>query len=191
MSGRRPGTCGEPGPYDAHCTLERMHDHSCYDGGEDVSWNHHQWYDFDLAPHDCGDESCPDAGYRGPPGRESEYESAAPTARDLAEATNISDFLVPGSLVAPTAGSVWANARTEPMTEADVELARTSYEIPVSQVTYETAADELLLRMSMPTRSRMYVDGELIGWFEPEASDDGVVRGLFTPIPLLWGGDQA
>lgn len=73
MSRRREGTCGEPGPCEAHCTDHRMHDHSCYDAGDDVSWNHNQWYDFDLAPHACDDTDCPDQGYRGPAGRESEH----------------------------------------------------------------------------------------------------------------------
>lgn len=74
MSRRRLGDCGEPGPREAHCTLHRIHDYSCYDGSEDVSWNEGQWYDFDLAPHECDDDACPDAGYRGPAGRESEHE---------------------------------------------------------------------------------------------------------------------
>lgn len=54
MSTIRPGTCGEPGPYAAHCTNDRMHDWSCYDAGEDVSFNHRQ--DF---RHDCEDPTCP------------------------------------------------------------------------------------------------------------------------------------
>jgi hypothetical protein len=73
VSTRRQGTCREPGPRGAHCTDYPEHKWSCYDAGEDVSWNDHQWYYFDLAPHDCGDLSCPDLGYRGPEGRESEY----------------------------------------------------------------------------------------------------------------------
>lgn len=73
MSARRLGACGMPGPRDAHCTEHRMHDWSCCDASEDTSWNEGQWYDFDLAPHDCGDAECPDQGYRGPVGRESEY----------------------------------------------------------------------------------------------------------------------
>lgn len=82
MSALRPGMCQEPGPREAHCTQDRYHRHSCYDAGEDVSWNDGQWYDFDLAPHDCGDAGCTDKGYRGPAGRQSEYDqddSAVPT----------------------------------------------------------------------------------------------------------------
>ncbi len=74
MSGVRRRTCGEPGPREAHCTLERYHNWSCYDGGEDVSFNDNQWYDFDLAPHRCDDADCLYLGYRGPVGRESEYD---------------------------------------------------------------------------------------------------------------------
>ena len=53
MSRIRESTCQEPGPYDAHCTDRPMHDYSCYDGGDDVSFNHRQ--DFD---HDCQDPAC-------------------------------------------------------------------------------------------------------------------------------------
>ena len=53
MSAIRPGRCGEPGPGDAHCTDSRMHDYSCYDAGEDVSFNHRQ--DFE---HHCTDPAC-------------------------------------------------------------------------------------------------------------------------------------
>lgn len=45
--------CGEPGPGDAHCTEDPMHRYSCYDGGEDVSFNSRQ--DF---RHDCNDPKC-------------------------------------------------------------------------------------------------------------------------------------
>lgn len=48
-----PWHCNEPGPYEAHCTLEPGHEYSCYDGGEDVSFNHRQ--DF---RHDCDDPGC-------------------------------------------------------------------------------------------------------------------------------------
>ncbi|GAA5154844.1 hypothetical protein GCM10023340_39040 [Nocardioides marinquilinus] len=54
MSRVRPGTCAEPGPGDAHCTDRRMHDYSCYDAGEDVSFNSR--HDF---THDCDDPKCP------------------------------------------------------------------------------------------------------------------------------------
>jgi hypothetical protein len=38
MSSLRPGTCGELGPYNAHCTDSPGHQYSHYDGGEDTSW---------------------------------------------------------------------------------------------------------------------------------------------------------
>lgn len=50
MSAVRPGSCGAPGPYAAHCTDDRHHRYSCYDAGEDVSFNSRQ--DF---RHDCDD----------------------------------------------------------------------------------------------------------------------------------------
>ncbi|AXQ62304.1 hypothetical protein KNU09_gp73 [Gordonia phage TillyBobJoe] len=49
----RRGQCGDPGPYAAHCTLDPGHQWSCYDGSEDVSFNHRQ--DF---RHDCDDPEC-------------------------------------------------------------------------------------------------------------------------------------
>lgn len=53
MSAIREGTCAEPGPYAAHCTDDRMHDYSCYDASEDVSFNHRQHF-----RHDCDDPQC-------------------------------------------------------------------------------------------------------------------------------------
>ncbi|QFG08082.1 hypothetical protein SEA_PCORAL7_21 [Gordonia phage PCoral7] len=53
MSLVREGSCGEPGPFAAHCTEDPMHRHSCYDAGADVSFNHRQ--DF---RHDCDDPAC-------------------------------------------------------------------------------------------------------------------------------------
>lgn len=53
MSQIRPHTCAEPGPYGAHCTLNSLHDWSCYDGSEDVSFNHRQYF-----RHDCDDLAC-------------------------------------------------------------------------------------------------------------------------------------
>lgn len=50
----RSGTRADPGPYAAHCTDYPGHRYSCYDSGEDVSFNHQQ--DFD---HDCDDPACP------------------------------------------------------------------------------------------------------------------------------------
>lgn len=54
MSKIRTGTCADPGPGEAHCTDHLMHDYSCYDAGEDVSFNHRQ--DFE---HSCSDPACP------------------------------------------------------------------------------------------------------------------------------------
>ncbi|MCV7424354.1 hypothetical protein H7K45_27790 [Mycobacterium yunnanensis] len=53
MSKIRPGTCGDPGPYKAHCTDYPGHYYSCYDSGDDVSFNHRQ--DFE---HHCDDTTC-------------------------------------------------------------------------------------------------------------------------------------
>ncbi|GAC59316.1 MULTISPECIES: hypothetical protein [Gordonia] len=47
------GHCGDPGPSDAHCTLDVGHRYSCYDGSADVSFNARQ--DF---RHDCDDPRC-------------------------------------------------------------------------------------------------------------------------------------
>lgn len=61
MSRRRPGTCAEPGPRDLHCTDYPGHRHSCYDAGDDVSWNTHSPEDWQTdTPHNCGDPECPD-----------------------------------------------------------------------------------------------------------------------------------
>ena len=42
MGAIRPGTCGDPGPHEAHCSEPRYHRYSCYDAGEDVSFNDRQ-----------------------------------------------------------------------------------------------------------------------------------------------------
>lgn len=57
MTKRRSGKCGDPGPYAAHCTDYPGHSYSCYDAGEDVSFNNRQDW-----THDCGDSECPDNG---------------------------------------------------------------------------------------------------------------------------------
>lgn len=54
MSGRST-TCGEPGPYEAHCTDFPGHAYSCYDAGEDVSFNDRQDWTHDHT-------GCPDDG---------------------------------------------------------------------------------------------------------------------------------
>lgn len=54
MSSIRPHTCADPGPGRAHCTEYPGHDYSCYDAGDDVSFNYR--HDF---IHDCSDPACP------------------------------------------------------------------------------------------------------------------------------------
>jgi hypothetical protein len=49
-------TCADPGPYTAHCTEPPMHRFSCYDAGEDVSFNDRQDWKH---KHD----GCPDDGF--------------------------------------------------------------------------------------------------------------------------------
>ncbi len=58
MSRIRSGTCADPGPGDAHCTDYRGHRYSCYDAGEDVSWNDHTMAD-DGTGHECAEPGCP------------------------------------------------------------------------------------------------------------------------------------
>jgi hypothetical protein len=55
VSKRRADRCGDPGPYAAHCTDYPGHRYSCYDAGEDVSFNRRQDW-----THDCGNPECPD-----------------------------------------------------------------------------------------------------------------------------------
>lgn len=54
MSAIRRGACADPGPGDAHCTDDPGHRYSCYDAGDDVSFNHRQGF-----RHDCADPACP------------------------------------------------------------------------------------------------------------------------------------
>ena len=58
MGKPRRDRCQQPGPYAAHCTEWPGHQYSCYDAGEDVSFNDRQ--DF---VHNCGDVTCPDDGH--------------------------------------------------------------------------------------------------------------------------------
>lgn len=53
MSSIQQGTCSAPGPYEAHCSEDVTHRYSCYDAGEDVSFNARQ--DFE---HKCEDSLC-------------------------------------------------------------------------------------------------------------------------------------
>ena len=55
MSTIREHTCAEPGPRSAHCTDRPAHDYSCYDAGEDVSWNYRQDAEW---THECSDPRC-------------------------------------------------------------------------------------------------------------------------------------
>lgn len=61
MSAIWPTACGEPGPRDAHCTDDPGRRWSCYDAGEDISWNSGM---EDLAPHRCDDVICPTNTHR-------------------------------------------------------------------------------------------------------------------------------
>jgi hypothetical protein len=59
MSRIRPGTCGEPGPYTTHCTEHIGHRYSCYDAGDDSSWNDRSPEDWQTEqPHKCDDPRC-------------------------------------------------------------------------------------------------------------------------------------
>lgn len=57
MSRIRPGTCAAGGPYGAHCSDYPAHRYSCYDAGDDVSFNAGMMQDADLV-HECDDPSC-------------------------------------------------------------------------------------------------------------------------------------
>lgn len=59
MSRVRAGACAEPGPWDYHCTEPPLHRYSCYDAGEDTSWNERSPEDWQTeTPHACYDEAC-------------------------------------------------------------------------------------------------------------------------------------
>lgn len=59
MSRLRKGTCAEPGPYATHCTEPPLHRHSCYDAGDDSSWNDRFPEDWQTeTPHACEDPGC-------------------------------------------------------------------------------------------------------------------------------------
>lgn len=53
--------CGDPGPGDAHCTEYPGHRYSCYDAGQDLSWNDGLFRDgwYDENPHRCDESGCP------------------------------------------------------------------------------------------------------------------------------------
>lgn len=61
MSGIRQYTCGAPGPYGAHCTDYPGHDYSCYDAGNDVSFNARTMREEEIPHGECEEEGC-DAG---------------------------------------------------------------------------------------------------------------------------------
>jgi hypothetical protein len=44
------GDCAEAGPYGVVCTLPRTHDWSCYDAGDDSSFNSRWLEDFGEVP---------------------------------------------------------------------------------------------------------------------------------------------
>jgi hypothetical protein len=59
VSRLRAGTCGEPGPGDLHCTEPPLHRYSCYDAGDDSSWNDRSPEGWQQeTPHHCTDEGC-------------------------------------------------------------------------------------------------------------------------------------
>ena len=55
MSSIRPGTCADPGPHGAHCTDYPGHHYSCYDAGDDASFNERTMREEDI-PHGPCDE---------------------------------------------------------------------------------------------------------------------------------------
>lgn len=61
---KRGATCGDPGPGDAHCTDDYLHQWSHYDATQDKSWNDGQWEFgwFEAAPHECDRPGCPEPG---------------------------------------------------------------------------------------------------------------------------------
>jgi hypothetical protein len=61
MSEIRKGACGMPGPYGAHCTEPPAHRYSCYDAGDDVSFNERMMRDNGLV-HECDDPNCTEGG---------------------------------------------------------------------------------------------------------------------------------
>lgn len=67
MSRVRAHTCAEPGPWDYHCTEATGHRYSCYDAGEDTSWNDASPEDWQTeTPHVCDDPNCPSSRVSAP-----------------------------------------------------------------------------------------------------------------------------
>lgn len=58
MSQIRIGACGAPGPHGAHCTDDPGHRYSCYDAGEDVSFNARTMREEEIPHGECDDPRC-------------------------------------------------------------------------------------------------------------------------------------
>ncbi|MFD5599903.1 hypothetical protein ACFWHR_07575 [Leucobacter sp. NPDC058333] len=58
MSDIQTHWCGAPGPYGAHCTEDVGHRHSCYDAGDDVSFNERTMRDDEIPHGECDEEGC-------------------------------------------------------------------------------------------------------------------------------------
>jgi len=87
--------CGEPGPYATHCTEPPLHGFSCYDAGDDSSWNS-GWWDGTDPPHACDDPTCP--GNRA---------ADSPTVRETQDGT------IRVTVPLPTVEDVYVAARDE------------------------------------------------------------------------------
>lgn len=81
MSRVRPGTCADPGPDDLHCTEPRGHRYSCYDAGEDESWNDGTMAD-DPRTHLCDDPACAPSQPAATSGSVTGTEQSAPSERE-------------------------------------------------------------------------------------------------------------
>lgn len=58
MSGIRDHSCGAPGPYGSHCTDYPGHEYSCYDAGDDVSFNERAMRDEGITHGECKEDGC-------------------------------------------------------------------------------------------------------------------------------------
>lgn len=58
MSAIREGTCAMPGPYGSHCTDYPLHRYSCYDAGDDVSFNARTMREEGIGHGKCDEPAC-------------------------------------------------------------------------------------------------------------------------------------
>lgn len=58
MSRVREGACAMPGPHGAHCTDYPLHHYSCYDAGDDVSFNERAMREDQIVHGPCDDPLC-------------------------------------------------------------------------------------------------------------------------------------